>query len=78
MCEALGTGILRLDRRRRKLHGVIACGCGERAIPISEAANGRPTLGIDYEPLADRRPADLTESEEAEMWLFSSMVGLAS
>jgi len=78
MCETPGTAVLRFDRRRRKLRGVIACGCGERGVPISEAANGLPTHGIDYEPRPDLRPRDLTESEEAEMWLFSSLVGLAS
>ena len=77
MCEMPGTGMLRFDRRRRKLHGVIACGCGQRAVPISGAANGVPTLDIDYEPLPRLRPADSTEAEEAEMWLFSSLVGLA-
>jgi hypothetical protein len=78
MCEAPGTGRLRLDRHHRRLHGVIACGCGERAVPIPEPATGVPTLGIDYEPLPDLAPADATGSDEADMWLFSTLVGLAS
>jgi hypothetical protein len=57
--------MLRLDREGRRLHGVVACGCGERAIPISEAANGPATLGIDYEPLPDLRSAKLIGSEQA-------------
>ncbi|TFG73143.1 MAG: hypothetical protein E4H22_01260 [Solirubrobacterales bacterium] len=65
MCEAPGTGMLRLDRAGRKLHGVVTCGCGERAIPISGAADDHPALGIDYEPLPNLRPAGLIGSEQA-------------
>lgn len=50
MCRSPGTGMLRLDRERNKLHGVVSCGCGERSVPIAETADGRLTLGIDYRP----------------------------
>ena len=56
MCEALGTGLLRLDRKKRKLYGVVSCGCGERSVPIAEAADGRLTLAIDYQAQPDLRP----------------------
>ncbi len=50
MCDRPGTGMLRLDRRTGKLHGVVTCGCGERTIPIPETADGPLSMGIHYEP----------------------------
>lgn len=55
-----------MDRHRGTLRAVIACGCGERPVPIAVGGDALLAPRISYEPAPDLRDAERIRETAAQ------------